>query len=74
MTLAQQFPDISMSIREKNKLNFKYNTALLFKDQKFYDTEFRVFHYKLLGLILAMLASVYLIILNGQSIWRWIVS
>jgi hypothetical protein len=83
MTLAQQFPDVSMLIREKHKLNLKHDVNLLFKDmryaavsadQKFYDNEFRIFHYKLISFIVVLLASLFLIILNGQGIWKWIIS
>jgi hypothetical protein len=83
MTLAQQFPDVSMLIREKHKLNLKYDVNLLFKemryetisaDQKFYDNEFRIFHYKLISFIIVLLASLFLVILNGQGIWKWIIS
>jgi len=83
MTLIQQFPDVSMFRREKQKLNLKYNPALPFKnihytsistDQKFYDKEFRIFHYKLLAFITVLLAALFLIILNGQGIWKLIFS
>lgn len=83
MTLAEQFPDVSMLIRAKHKLNLKYDAAFLFKDihytpissdQKFYDREFRNFHFKLISFIVVLLAVVFLAILNGQGLWKWIVS
>jgi hypothetical protein len=83
MTLAEQFPDISMVIREKRKLNLKYNEALFFNnihghfisaEQKSYDKKFRVFHVKLIGMISFLVVSLFLLILNGQAIWKWAAS
>jgi hypothetical protein len=83
MTLAQQFPDASIVIREKNKLKMKRNSALLFNDiqyaailpdQHAYDKAFRIFHIKLLAFIVILLSTLFFIILNGQSFWKWISS
>jgi hypothetical protein len=83
MTLIEQFPDVSMIKREKQKQRFKYNPALPFKDihytaisadQTFYDKEFRTFHYKSFAFISVLLAAVFFIILNGQGIWQLIIS
>jgi hypothetical protein len=81
MTLAQQFPDVSMLIREKNKLNLKYNEALLFKDihynpisadQKFYDREFKTWHYKLLIYIALLFTGMFYLVLNARVILSWL--
>jgi hypothetical protein len=83
MTLAQQFPDVSMLIRAKRKPNLKYNVATSYNyiryapisaDQKFYDKEFRIFHVKLLSMIAVLVAALFLLILNGEGAWNWIVS
>jgi hypothetical protein len=81
MTLAQQFPDVSMLIREKKKLSLKYNEAELFKDihynpisveQKFYDKEFRNWHYKVLIYLACLFTGLYYLILNARVILSWL--
>lgn len=71
MTLTKQFPDVSVLIREKNRL--KYNASLLFKDiyytanssdRKFYDKEFRIIHYELIAFIVVLLGTLFFVILN----------
>jgi hypothetical protein len=84
MTLAEQFPDASVLIRAKHKLNPKYNSISLFKDihfisptvqdAKFYEKSFRLFHYKLLASIVVLSTVLIFLILNGQSLWKWILS
>jgi hypothetical protein len=83
MTLAEQFPDISMLVREKRKLDLKTDAILLLKnidyspvsaEQRFYDRAFRIFHYKLLAVIFMLFASLFYLVLNGQGIWKWIIS
>jgi len=83
MTLAEQFPDVSMLLRERHKLNLKYNAALLFKDihypvisrgKKIYDKELRILNYELISFIVLLLGAVFFVILNGQSLWKWIFS
>jgi hypothetical protein len=83
MTLVEQFPNVSMSMRKQRKLNLKFNPRLHSKDnhhetvsaeQKFYDKEFRVFHFKLVSFIFILLATLFLMILNGQALWRLISS
>jgi hypothetical protein len=84
MTLAEQFPDASVLIRAKHKLNPKYNSIALFKDihftpltvhdAKFYEKSFRLFHYKLLASIVVLSTALFFLILNGQAIWKWISS
>ena len=73
MTLAEQFPDVSMLIREKNKLNLKYNAALLFKDihhmvispdQNFYNKEIRILNFELISFIVVSLGMLFFAILN----------
>jgi hypothetical protein len=77
MTLAEQFPDVSMLIRKRNKLNLKYNAAFLFKDirymgispnQRFYDKEIRIFHFELISFIVVLLGMLGFVILNGHSL------
>ena len=79
MTLAEQFPDISMLIRARNKLNVKYNAARLFKDirymaitpaKRFYDKEIRKVHYELISFIVVLLGTLGFVFLNGHSLWR----
>lgn len=81
MTLIEQFPDVSMLIREKNKLNLKYSAAKLFKDihynsitpeQKFYDNEFRTWHYKLLLYLGLLFTGLFFLVLNARVILNWI--
>jgi hypothetical protein len=80
MTLAQQFPDVSMLIREKKKLNLKYQ-AELFKDirynpisadQKFYDQQFKTWHYKLLIYLALLFTGMFYLVLNARVILNWL--
>ena len=82
MTLLQQFPDVSNAIREKRKFDLKYN-ARLFKnihynpitlDQKFYDKQFREWHYKLLLALGLIFTGLYFLILYSPGIINWIAS
>lgn len=79
MTLAEQFPDVSMLIRARNKLNLKYNAALLFKDiryvaisplQRIYDKEIRKFRFELISFIVVLLGTLSFVLLNGHSLWK----
>ena len=79
MTLAKQFPDVSMLIRDRNKLNLKYNAALLFKDirymtispkKRIYDKEMRKFRFELISFIVVLLGMVSFVLVNGQSLWK----
>jgi hypothetical protein len=81
MTLAQQFPDVSMLIREKKKLNLKYSAEDLFKeihynptsaDQKFYDQEFRNWHYKLLISMGLLFTGLFFLVYNARIILTWL--
>jgi hypothetical protein len=83
MTLAQQFPDVSMLIREKKKLDLKYNEVELFKnihynpmsaDQKFYDQEFKTWHYKLLIFLGVLFTGLFFLVLNARVILNWLTS
>jgi hypothetical protein len=82
MTLLQQFPDVSNLIREKKKFDLKYN-AVLFKDihynpitseEKFYNKEFKTWHYKLLLGLGLIFTGLYFFILNGRALVNWVVS
>ena len=79
MTLAEQFPDISMLIRAKNKLNLKYNAARLFKDirymaitpvKSFYDKEIRKFRFELVSFVVFLLGTLCFVLLNAHSLWK----
>jgi len=79
MTLAEQFPDVSMHIRDRNKLNLKYNAALLFKDirymaispnKRIYDKEIRKFRFELISFVVVLLGTLGFILLNGHSLWK----
>lgn len=79
MTLVEQFPDISKLTREKNKLNSKCKVLLFEGDfdiitpeQKFYDREFRIWHYKVLAVVLLIVTGIYFLVLNGRSIINWL--
>jgi hypothetical protein len=83
MTLKEQFPDVSMRIREKKKLDVNYKAVELFKDiqynpitldQKFYDNEFRKWHYKVLIYLGFLFTALYYFVLHGKSIYTWITS
>jgi hypothetical protein len=79
MTLAEQFPDVSMLIRERNKLNLKRNAALFFKSirytaisplQKFYNKEIRILNFELVAFIVVLLGTLFFVFLNGHSLWK----
>jgi hypothetical protein len=83
MTLAQQFPDVSMLIREKQKLNLKHNAAELFKDirydtisteEKSYDHEFTAPHYKQLIYGGLVFTGLFFLLLNARMILNWVIS
>jgi hypothetical protein len=83
MTIKEQFPDISMLIREKQKSRSKFSAATLFKnihytpeilEQKFYDNEFRRWHLKLIAFISVLVVSmiaVFAVALGEYSFWPW---
>jgi len=79
MTLAEQFPDASMLIRKRNKLNLKYNAALLFKDirymaispgQRFYDKEIRILNFELISFVVVLISMLGFVLLNGHNLWK----
>ena len=81
MTLAEQFPDVSMLIRDRNKLklNLKYNASLLVKGirytaisplQKFYNKEIRILNFELISFIVVSLGTLFFVLLNGHSLWQ----
>ena len=81
MTLAQQFPDVSMLIREKRKLNLKNHQAELFKDlhynpisadQKYYDQQFKTWHYTLLIYVALLFTGLFYLVLNARVILNWL--
>jgi hypothetical protein len=82
MTLVEQFPDISIAIRAKRKNDLTNHGSFfssldnnsITQTQKFYDKEFRVWHYKLLVGIVVIWAALYFLILNARGILNAIVS
>ena len=74
MDLIQQFPDISMEIRNKLRLSQKVRPGqkliaqpLLQTDKMlaaYYDKEFRKWHYKLAFIILFCVAGLYALVIN----------
>jgi hypothetical protein len=83
MTLIEQFPDVSMMIRKKRKADLKHNAPFIFKgisftpfvlDQRFYDNEFKQWHYKLSAGISILLTGIFLLILHGHSLWKYLIS
>jgi hypothetical protein len=83
MTLAQQFPDVSGVVRKKHKKNSSHDATPIFKsrpfkslefDQKFYDHEFRIWHYKVIAFIAILLTSMFMLVLNGRNLFNWIMS
>lgn len=78
MNLIEQFPDISVTMRAKYKLQQKnYNAAtanaeIPFNKDKamadFYSNEFRNWHFKLVLIITTLLGSIYALTLNFSSL------
>ena len=78
MTLAQQFPDASMSNRRTHKLNLKKDSSFrevaFSADQKFYDREFRHFHIKVIAFIVLSLTVLFFLVFNAPKMLKWIAS
>ena len=81
MNLIHQFPDVSMKMRDKFKLRKKaylwkdVNTQLTYDKgmTRFYDNEFRKWHFKLIFIIVLGIASLYFIILNAPGFFQWVI-
>jgi hypothetical protein len=83
MNLIQQFPDVSMQIRNRVKWNKKSpqekkmsKRNLNDNDPKValsYDNQFKTWHYKLTLLIAVGIACLYGVILTASGIFQWIV-
>jgi hypothetical protein len=80
MTLIEQFPDVSMLMRDKKKqeannkaspIKTGYN-SMITSEQRYYDQEFRNWHYKLLFGIGLILTGLYFLVLNGRTIINWL--
>jgi hypothetical protein len=77
MTLAQQFPDISAVIRSKKETAFKNSGSanarppLSYTEAeavtRYYDGEFKRWHFKFLFILAATIGAVYFIML--MSFW-----
>jgi hypothetical protein len=82
MNLIEQFPDISLKIREQFKndnrnLRVKNYSGTLTYDSdkaltKIYDDESRKWHIRLALIVLASVASIYFIIVNAPRFLNWI--
>jgi len=79
MTLAEQFPDVSMLVRDRNKLNLKYKASLLFKGigypaisplQKFCNKENRILNFELISFIVLFVGTLFFVVLNGHSLLK----
>ncbi len=79
MTLANQFPDISINMQVESKLREK-RANLAVSDEtspalaRYYEKEFRKWHTKLFFIIAGVLTVVYFIILNSYSVLKWFIS
>jgi hypothetical protein len=80
MNITEQFPDISMAMRNKSNMHRKgfQRQVLTVKpisvDEKlavYYDREFRRWHYKLIGIIVGCMVVVYAVILNLSWLFQW---
>ena len=82
MNMIEQFPDISLKIREQFRIDnrnirIKNNSRTFAYDSdkaltKIYDDESRTWQIKLALIILASVASIYFIIVNGPRFLNWI--
>jgi hypothetical protein len=82
MNMIEQFPDISLKIREQFRMDnrnvrVKNTSGALAYDSdkaltKIYDNESRKWLIKLAVIILASAASIYFIIVNGTRLLHWI--
>lgn len=84
MNLIEQFPDVSMKMREKCNMRRKKYRQTFFREPltynpdrtlaKFYEREFRKLHLKVFVIIAALLAGFYLIMLNSRWLYQGITS
>jgi hypothetical protein len=83
MNLIKQFPDITEKMRLKIKTTQKsYKAAnaaqpIYLEDEavvKFYEGEFKRWHFKLFFIVGAILAILYYGLLQSASIFNWIVA
>jgi hypothetical protein len=82
MNMIERFPDISRKIREQFKIDnrnirIKDNSGTLAYDSdkaltKIYDDDSTKWLIKLAVIILASIASIYVIIVNGPRLLSWI--
>jgi hypothetical protein len=81
MNLIQQFPDVSKKMREKLKLSKKDYSAIedgpYYQSNvlaKYYDREFRKWHFKMLLILATLFGSIYMIVMHSPQIFKWIMS
>jgi hypothetical protein len=81
MNLIKQFPDITEKMRSKIKVTQKnYKTAyaaqvIYVEDEavvKFYEGEFRRWHFKLFFIVGSILAILYFGLLQSASVFNWV--
>lgn len=83
MTLIEQFPDVSMLIREQKKLDLNYNATVLFKDiqynpisaeQKRYKKVSNESQFRILVYLGGLFATLLFIAANARAILNWVSS
>jgi hypothetical protein len=82
MNLIQQFPDVSMQMRDKLRLKKtrKGNSGFQSRDHNdnaadltvFYDNEFRKWHYKLGLIIVLAITGLYAVTFTISGIFQWL--
>jgi hypothetical protein len=82
MNMIERFPDISRKIREQFKMDnrnirIKNNSGTLAYDSdkamtKIYDDESRKWQIKVAVIIVASIASIYVIVVNAPRLLSWI--
>jgi hypothetical protein len=83
MNLIQQFPDVSLQIRNRVKWNQKDRlekrmSAERLKDNDpelllFYADEFKKWHYKITVIIVLGITCLYSVVLAGSGFLQWII-
>jgi hypothetical protein len=83
MTLAEQFPDASIMLRTKFRMDVKNRRRHIGSEQlaiedkvmaKFYQDEYKKWHIKLVVIVVACLASFYFVVANLPGFFKWILS
>lgn len=83
MNLIEQFPDVSLQMRARVKRNRAVNSISNATVQpydidkalaKYYQGEFRKWHFKLALIVGGILVILFSLILNAPGFFNWIVS